>query len=58
MPLAIVKRGLAGWRGRVEEIENRASLNVAGSEGKALVVLLVLVTEGEEYLSVRAALGT
>ena len=56
--LTIVEGGLAGWRGGVEGIEKRASLGVVGWEGRALVVSLVLVTGGEEYLSLRAALGT
>ena len=54
----MVERGSAGWRGGVEGIEKRASLGVVGWEGRALVVSLVLVTGGEEYLSLRAALGT
>ena len=52
--LAIVERGSAGWRGKVEEIENKASLDIIGCNGRALVVSL-----GEkEYLSPRAALET
>ena len=55
--LAIVKGGSAGLRGKVEGIEKRAGLGVVGWERRALVVLLVLVAGGEEYLSQRAALG-
>ena len=54
---AIVKGVSAGWRGEVEGIEKMASLDIVGWEGRALVVLLVLVAGGEEYLSQRAALG-
>ena len=54
--LAIVQRGSAGWRGGVEEIKKRSSLGVVDWEGRALIVLLV--AGWEEYLSLRAALGT
>ena len=53
--LAIVEEGSAGWREEVEGIEKRASLDIVDWEGRALVILLVLVTGGEEYLSLRAA---
>ena len=56
--LAIVEEGSAGWREKVERIGKRASLGIVGCEGRALVVLLVLVAGGEEYPSLRAALGT
>jgi len=52
--LAIVERDSAGWRGKVEKIENRASLDIIGCNGRALVVLL----GGKEHLSPRVALGT
>ena len=56
--LAIVEGGLAGWRGGVEGIEKKANLGIVGRESRALVGSLVLVTGREEYLSLRAALGT
>ena len=52
--LAIVEGGSAGWRGEVEGIEKRAGLDIVGWERRALVVSLEL----EEYLALRAALGT
>ena len=56
--LTIVEGGSAGRRGGVEGIEKRASLGVVGWEQRALLVSLALVAGGEEYLSLRAALGT
>jgi len=56
--LVIVEGGSAGWTEIIQEIEKMASLDIVGWEGKALVVSLVLVTGGEEYPSLRAALGT
>ena len=56
--LVIVEEGLAGWRGGVEGIENRASLDIIGWKGRVLVVALMLIARGEEYLSLRAALET
>jgi len=56
--LAIVEGDLVDWRGSVEGIENRASLVVVDWEGRALVVSLVPVAGGEQYLSLRVALGT
>ena len=56
--LAIVEGGSAGWIGGKEGIEKRPSLGIVGWEERALAVSLVLVTGGEEYLSLRAALGT
>ena len=56
--LAIVEGGLASWRRWAVMIETRASLDIVGWERRALVESLVLVSEVEEYPSLRAALGT